>query len=100
MVDIVARLKLHEEHPATSAIVAATCELARLEIERLRAAQDDAEIALLTWDEGRNSEYWLRHPERAGEGLQPARTCATCHAVLAPGPQPAATYEQSRDRRE
>lgn len=21
------------------------------------------------------------------------RTCATCHAILAPGPQPAATYE-------
>lgn len=33
-------------------------------------------------------------PHGADEQPEPLRTCATCHAVLAPGPQPAATYEQ------
>ena len=34
---------------------------AAVEIERLRRRIEDAEIALRTWDGGRNSEYWLRH---------------------------------------
>jgi hypothetical protein len=29
---------------------------------------------------------------------QATRTCATCHAVLADGPQPAATYEPLSDQ--
>lgn len=44
------------------------------EIERLWQQIEDAEIGLLTWDNGRNSEYWLRYPERLGDeepGQQP-----------------------------
>lgn len=34
----------------------------------------------------------------AAIGCMEARTCATCHAVLAPGPQPAATYAKQPRR--
>jgi hypothetical protein len=36
---------------------------------------------------------WNDREARAGSAQQPTRTCATCHAVLADGPQPASTYE-------
>lgn len=49
-----------------AAISARTKELE----ERIR----DAELALTTWDDGHNSEYWLRHaptpPTAAGEDMQ------------------------------
>lgn len=32
------------------------------EVKKLKERVQDAEIALATWDNGRNSEYWLRHP--------------------------------------
>lgn len=38
------------------------------EMRLLRQRIEDAEIALNTWDNGRNSEYWLRHPSTISNG--------------------------------
>lgn len=35
--------------------------IAAEEIERLRHQIKDAEIGLMTWDDGKNSQYWIRH---------------------------------------
>lgn len=32
------------------------------EVERLKKKIDEAELALRVWDQGGDSEYWLRHP--------------------------------------
>lgn len=40
------------------------------QIASLRQQLQDCEIGLSTWDDGKNSEYWLRYPARAGEAVE------------------------------